>query len=260
MQRFLYISLLLVSVVFLAWCATLPQNNEQPIFDFTESSYDFWIIKQSGGKVRHTFSFTYRGDTPIEITGVPTSCACTSAVVKPTTLQPGDKGDIVVTFNPNLHEEPEGKFFKTVSLLTSPSMDNLPEVKIRTEIDLDLGVDAYELKLDHDDDDEEVEEKINYNSITSQQFISMQKEKDFILIDTHIPEQDHIVSTDLFIPYDEIEDYEDQLPLDKNAKIIVYCRSGGMSRAAAYTLAEHGYTNVYDLVWGKIAYDEYLAQ
>ena len=47
------------------------------------------------------------------------------------------------------------------------------------------------------------------------------------------------------------------LPKDKDAKIVLYCRSGGMSRAAAYELAEEGYTNVYDLVGGKNAYDLY---
>jgi hypothetical protein len=30
-----------------------------------------------------------------------------------------------------------------------------------------------------------------------------------------------------------------------------------MSRAAAYLLAEKGYTNIYDLVWWKIWYDTY---
>jgi rhodanese-related sulfurtransferase len=86
----------------------------------------------------------------------------------------------------------------------------------------------------------------------------MLKNKDFALVDVHIPEQEHIAGTDLITPYDEIEDSISLFPHDKNAKIVLYCRSGSMSRAAAYTLAEHGYTNIYDLSGGKNAYDTYV--
>lgn len=230
-------------------------NNNAEVFAFKEKSYDFGIIKQSGEKVSHEFLFTYNGKEPIQITGVPTSCACTSAKVEPTQLNPGDTGILTVKFNPNLHEEPEGKFFKTVSLLTTPSLEEIPEVKIWTEIDLDLGEEAFELKSDHDESEEEEHEEPQYNSITPEVFGAMLKEKDFVLIDTHIPEQNHIAGTDEFIPYDEILQ-SSKLPTDKNTKIVLYCRSGSMSRAAAYQLAEEGYTNVYDLVGGKIAYDE----
>lgn len=266
MKKLLYSILVLSATLFLTACSTWVEKTteesvwvektSQVAFDFTESLYDFGLIKQSDGKVKHTFTFRYNGDAPIEITGVPTSCACTSATIDPTVLQDGDEGTLTVTFNPNLHEEPVWKFFKTISLLTEPSIDPMPEIKIRATIDLDLGPDAYELQSNHDDEGEE--EIVGYNSITPQQFTIMQKDKDFLLIDVHIPEQDHITGTDLIIPYDAIEKYEDQLPADKNAKIVVYCRSGGMSRAAAYILAEHGYTNVYDLVWGKIDYDGYI--
>jgi rhodanese-related sulfurtransferase len=66
----------------------------------------------------------------------------------------------------------------------------------------------------------------------------MLTKKDFFLVDTHIPEQEHINKTDTFIPYNEIEKNLTKLPKDKNEKIVLYCRSGSMSRAAAYILAE----------------------
>ena len=224
---------------------------------FEEQSYDFGVIKQSGGKVKHDFVFTYTGETPIKITGVPTSCACTSAKIDKTNLSPGESGTITVVFNPNLHEEPAGKFFKSISLLTEPSLEEMPEIKIWAEIDLDLGPDAYELKQDHEDEEGEEDGLTSYTSITPEKFSEMMKNKDFILIDTHIPKQEHIEATDVFIPYNEI-DHHPKLPTDKSAKIVLYCRSGSMSRAAAYQLAEEGYTNVYDLVGGKNAYDEFL--
>ncbi len=234
---------------------TLP--TEKTTFDFQEKSYDFGTIKQSGGKVSHTFSFTYNGEQPIQITGVPTSCACTSATIKPTNLKTGDTGVLTVEFNPNLHEEPDGRFFKTVSLLTDPPLDEIPEIKIWTEIDLDLGEEAFELQFHHDEDEEESHGGPQYQSITPEVFETMLQKKDFVLIDTHIPEQEHIAGTDAFIPYKTILNSPD-LPTDKNTKIVLYCRSGSMSRAAAYQLAEEGYTQVFDLVGGKNAFDALL--
>ena len=115
-------------------------------FVFEESEFDFGIVKQSAGIISHDFEFTYVGEDSIEITAVPTSCACTSASISAETFENGDKGIVTVEFDPNLHEEPEGRFFKTVSLITSPELVKQPEIKIWAEMDLDLGPDAYKLK------------------------------------------------------------------------------------------------------------------
>jgi len=240
--------------------SVIEKNNNA--FNFEEVSYDFAVIKQSGGNVTHDFAFTYVGENPITITGVPTSCACTSATVNKTKFNTGDRGVLTVRFNPNLHAEPDGKFFKTISLLTDPKIESSVEVKIWAEIDLDLGADKYELgQTDHEEEDEAEEEHAltAYQSITAEKFSDMLQEKDFTLIDVHIPEQEHIAGTDEFIPYTMIEG-NNKLPQDKHAKIVLYCRSGGMSRAAAYALVEQGYDNVYDLSGGKNAYDAFVNQ
>lgn len=228
------------------------------LFEFKEKEFDFGIIKQSGGKVSHEFEFIYNGTEPITISGVPTSCACTSAQIDKTQLNPGDIGKLTVIFNPNLHAEPQGKFFKTVVLFTDPKLKKIPEVKIWVEIDLDLGEDAFELGAGHVDEEGEEENGLtSYKSITPEKLVEMLEDKDFTLIDVHIPEQIHIDGTDALIPYNEIE-HNSKLPKDRNAKIVLYCRSGGMSRAAAYTLAEEGFINIYDLVGGKNEFDKYL--
>lgn len=79
---------------------------------------------------------------------------------------------------------------------------------------------------------------------------AMLENKDFSLVDVHIPEQAHIPSTDSFIPFNEIQDYLSRLPQDKNEKIVLYCRSGSMSRIASEELIELGYAEVYNLVGG----------
>lgn len=91
-----------------------------------------------------------------------------------------------------------------------------------------------------------------YKNMTVDELNEQLKNKDFVLIDTHIPEQKHINGTNVFIPYDDIENQLDKLPKDKDAKIVLYCRTGRMSEIAAQKLAERGYTNVYNVVGGIV--------
>ncbi len=118
-------------------------------FVFEETEFDFGLLKQSSGIISYDFEFEYKGNDPIVITAVPASCACTKGKVSQTKFEKGDKGFLTVEFDPNLHEEPEGVFFKTASMLTEPKLEKQPEVKIWAEIDLDLGPEAYKLKEAH---------------------------------------------------------------------------------------------------------------
>jgi hypothetical protein len=128
-----------------------------PTIAFAENFHDFGLIKQSGGKVTHNFFFTYKGKEPIIITGTPTSCQCTEAFIDKKTFNPGDTGVLTVVFNPNLHAEPEGRFYKTAMILSDPPLKEQPEVKIWTEIDLDLGPEAFELQEAHEHTGDEPE-------------------------------------------------------------------------------------------------------
>jgi len=78
--------------------------------------------------------------------------------------------------------------------------------------------------------------------------------KDFVLVNVHVPYAGEIPGTDLVIPYDRIPVYLDRLPGDRATPLVVYCRSGAMSRAAVRTLVELGYTRVYDVIGGMNAW------
>ncbi|MEW5939924.1 MAG: rhodanese-like domain-containing protein [Chloroflexota bacterium] len=102
----------------------------------------------------------------------------------------------------------------------------------------------------------------SYLNVTPEELNAMLKNKDFVFVNVHIPFEGNISDTDLSIPYDQIAEsqYLSQLPADKNAKIVLYCRSGRMSAIAAETLISLGYANIWNLAggmadWERAGYD-----
>ena len=96
----------------------------------------------------------------------------------------------------------------------------------------------------------------SYSNIDADYLAAILKNKDFVLINVHIPFAGDISGTDLSIPYDEIEQNLSQLPTDKNAKIVLYCRSGRMSEIAAEKLVSLGYTNIGNLKGGMVEWEQ----
>ena len=95
----------------------------------------------------------------------------------------------------------------------------------------------------------------SYTNVSATQLKAMLDKKDFAFINVHIPYEGEIAKTDAFVPYIEIEKNLDKLPADKNTKIVLYCRSGRMSAIAAETLVRLGYTNVWNMEGGMIAWE-----
>jgi len=80
----------------------------------------------------------------------------------------------------------------------------------------------------------------SYTDVSVTELKTMLANKNFTFINVHIPFDGNIAKTDLSIPYDQIDQNLDKLPSDKNAKIVLYCRSGRMSAIAADTLVGLG--------------------
>ena len=96
----------------------------------------------------------------------------------------------------------------------------------------------------------------SYQNVTPDELNAMLKDQDFVFINVHIPFAGDITDTDLSIPYDQIEQNLSQLPDDKNAKIVLYCRSGRMSEIAAEELVSLGYTNIWNLKGGMVDWEQ----
>ena len=90
-------------------------------------------------------------------------------------------------------------------------------------------------------------EKIMYQQITQEEAKKiMDSGEEHIVLD--VREQDEFdeghIPNAILIPYTEIDAKAEGILTDKDAQILVYCRSGRRSKIAAESLANLGYTNV----------------
>ena len=92
-----------------------------------------------------------------------------------------------------------------------------------------------------------------YVDVAPAQLVEMLEAKDFTFVNVHIPYEGEIEPTDDFLPYDQIDGLLAALP-DRDAKVVLYCRSGSMSAIASRALVAAGYTNVWNLDGGMNAW------
>ena len=99
-------------------------------------------------------------------------------------------------------------------------------------------------------------DKQAYKNISVGQFEKLMDQKDFTLINVHIPYQGEIDDTDLLIPFNGINQNKNKLPKNKDAKIVVYCMGNHMGYVAAEQLIKMGYARVSNLQGGMLAWQK----
>lgn len=88
-----------------------------------------------------------------------------------------------------------------------------------------------------------------YRSLTPAQGQDMLSHKGVILLDVRTREEfesAHIPGA-ILLPYDQIDTQTVSFMTDKNAAVVVYCRTGHRSAIAAKALVALGFDNVFDL-------------
>lgn len=94
-----------------------------------------------------------------------------------------------------------------------------------------------------------------YRVISVPELQTMLENKDFVMLNVYTPWEKDIPGTDLRIGYDILPESMSQLPAEKDAKIVVYCLSGGMSKKAVAALVQQGYTNIWMLDGGLTTWE-----
>jgi hypothetical protein len=103
------IPLLALAILAVA-CTSIQQPGQ---IELSEIEYDFGEIP-STGPVSQTFQVRNAGQGTLEITGVSTSCGCTTARVDKERLGPGEATDLTVTYDPQAHGGQTGRFMRVV--------------------------------------------------------------------------------------------------------------------------------------------------
>ena len=115
---------------------------------------------------------------------------------------------------------------------------------------LDVGMPG----MDHSSSGNGGHATMTVRSMTPARFAAASTRRDATVINVHTPYEGELPGTDASIPYDRIADGA-SLPRNKQALVLLYCRSGRMSDIAARTLMDAGYTNVTQLRGGMNAWE-----
>ena len=102
---------------------------------------------------------------------------------------------------------------------------------------------------------ETTQQEAIYQTMSIEEFTNIvdNTANDYTIVNVHIPYAGDIPNTDQTVAFNDIDALTSALP-DKDAPIILYCRSGNMSEQATRELVKLGYTNVYDVPGGMNAW------
>ena len=87
----------------------------------------------------------------------------------------------------------------------------------------------------------------SYHKISAEDAKEMMDTQDVVIVDVRTQEEynEGYIENAILIPNESISGAPSELP-DKDAVILIYCRSGNRSKQAADKLVALGYTNIYD--------------
>lgn len=119
----------ILSVFSFALCA-IAMMAQDPVITFTTSEHDFGKINEADGRVTTVFEFKNEGMTPLVLSNVRASCGCTTPKWTREPIEPGQSGQITVTYNPNGRP---GRFQKTITV-TSNATEPTKKLFIKGEV------------------------------------------------------------------------------------------------------------------------------
>jgi hypothetical protein len=99
-----------------AGCSTVENSPGQ--IELSATDFDFGTVPNNR-PVSEVFQVRNVGQGILEITGVSTSCGCTTAEVDARSLAPGEATGLTVTYDPQVHDGETGEFLRIVYVRSS---------------------------------------------------------------------------------------------------------------------------------------------
>ena len=132
------------STLFMALTA-VAMMAQQPVITFEKTEHDFGKINEADGRVSTVFEFKNEGMTPLVLSNVRASCGCTTPKWTREPIEPGQTGEITVTYNPSGRP---GRFQKTITV-TSNATEGTKKLTIKGEVipKTATPVDMYPVKM-----------------------------------------------------------------------------------------------------------------
>lgn len=103
---------------------------QEPVIEYDKTEHDFGKINEADGRVTTVFTFRNTGMSPLVLNNVRASCGCTTPKWTKEPVEPGQEGQITVTFNPNGRP---GHFQKTITV-TSNAKKETTKLNIKGEV------------------------------------------------------------------------------------------------------------------------------
>lgn len=111
-----------IGFLLLCMTFTLLSFSQKASIKFDKMSHDFQKIAEDKGNATNVFSFTNVGNSPLVISNVQASCGCTTPTWTKEPIEPGKKGSVTVSYNP---QGRPGNFTKSITVFSNAAEEQV---------------------------------------------------------------------------------------------------------------------------------------
>lgn len=124
---------LLILVLAVGAGCTAAEANASGEIELSAETFDFGTIPNTD-PVSKTLEVRNAGQGTLEILGVSTSCACTTAEVGSRQVPAGEATDLTVTYDPQVHDGATGEFMRVVYIRSDDPGTQEAELTVRVTV------------------------------------------------------------------------------------------------------------------------------
>lgn len=123
--------MMFAAALIIAAYAAMPKA---PKIALSAYSFDAGDIDPAKGKWEKVFYIKNKGNAPLVIEGISTSCGCTTAEAAESELLPGESTQLKVVYDPNTHPGITGRIERVVYVSSNDPENSEAELKITANV------------------------------------------------------------------------------------------------------------------------------